>query len=115
MLTRPPPEHNHPRAFRPLPVTRHELTLGDYRKYPACRMVLTCALCGWSKGYNPERVLDRLRQLRAGGHATPVGQLARRVGWNCPGCNRVQWRTDLAWPVDLGAREVKRLAGHYRN
>lgn len=113
-MPRPQPPSNHPRAFRPLP-NAEGATLGDHRKWPGCRLVVTCAMCGWSKGYNPERVIDRLRELRAGGHPTPVSQIARRVAWNCPGCHRVKWRSDLAWPADLDVREAKRLAGLYRN
>ena len=108
-----PAPANHPRAFRPVPTA--DATLGDHRKYPGSRLVLTCSLCGWSKGYNPERIVDRLRQLKAGGYPTPAGQVARRVAWNCPGCHRVKWRSDLAVPAELSAREAKRLAGLYRN
>lgn len=90
-------------------------TLGDYRKYPGSRVLLTCSLCGWKKGYNPERVIDRLRDLKAGGHSTPVAKLARRVAWTCPGCGRVKWRMELAWPADLHIREARRLLNLYRN
>ena len=32
-------------------VQAHESsTLGDHRWYPGCRVVVTCVLCGWSKG-----------------------------------------------------------------
>ncbi|HEX3700127.1 MAG TPA: hypothetical protein VHV27_05570 [Phenylobacterium sp.] len=101
-------------GFRPVPATG-DLTLGDHRKYPACRVRLTCALCGWCKGYNPERIIERLRALNAGGHKSPVGQIARRVAWPCPGCGRVKWRADLAWPADLSDRAIKRLAAAVRN
>ena len=37
-------------------------SVGDFARYPGCRLTITCALCGWSKGYNPERILARLRQ-----------------------------------------------------
>ena len=97
-------------------VQAHETsTLGDYRRYPGCRLVVTCVLCGWSKGYRPERMIDRLRELRAGGHATQLAHIARRVAWPCPGCDRVKWRTGFAWPPGLDEREVKRLANLYRN
>jgi len=101
--------------MRPRPIPTTDPTLGDYRRYPGCRLFLTCSLCGWSKSYNPERIIDRLRELRSGGHATQVGQIARRVGWNCPGCGRVKWRSDFAWPANLDEREIKRLANRYRN
>jgi hypothetical protein len=76
---------------------------------------LTCALCGWTRSYSPERVIDRLRALRRGGHETLVGVVAKRVAWNCPGCGRVKWRSDLAWPEGLQERDIKRLANLYRN
>jgi hypothetical protein len=91
------------------------LTLGDYRRYPGACLLLTCALCGWTKPYKPEAVIGRLRQLKAGGHPSPIGPLARRVAWPCPGCGRVKWRMDLAQPAALDAREARRLAGLYRN
>ena len=40
-------------------------TLGDHRRYPGARLLLACALCGWSKSYRPERVIDRLREQRS--------------------------------------------------
>jgi hypothetical protein len=78
-------------------------------------VLLVCALCGWSRGYKPERIIDRLRKLNAGGHATTLRQVAGRAGWNCPGCGRVKWRADFAWPPGVDEREVKRLASLYRN
>ncbi|MFC3067899.1 hypothetical protein [Phenylobacterium soli] len=91
------------------------LTLGDHRRYPGSVVLLTCAMCGWAKPYSPERLLDRLRELKAGGHPTPVGALARRVAWPCPMCQRVRWRMELARPRGLDPREARRLAGLYRN
>ncbi|HEV2530329.1 hypothetical protein [Phenylobacterium sp.] len=91
------------------------LTLGDHRRYPAARLLLTCSLCGWQKAYSPERVIDRMRKLRAGGHPSPVAGLARRVAWPCPMCRRVKWRMQLAQPADLSPREARRLTGLYRN
>lgn len=84
-------------------------TVGDHRRYPGCRLLLTCALCGWEKSYNPERVIRRLQELRTGGTATPLEQVARRVAWNCPGCRHVKWRCDLAWAPGMDLREIKRL------
>jgi hypothetical protein len=102
------------RTFEPIP-DDGRLTVGDHRRYPGSRLLLTCAMCGWSKTYAPERVLDRLRQLRAGGHPTPVVTLSRRVAWPCPMCCRVRWRMQLASPRRLDPREARRLAGLYRN
>ncbi|MDB5475533.1 MAG: hypothetical protein JWP49_1044 [Phenylobacterium sp.] len=100
--------------YRPVP-DDGALRLGDHRRYPGSRLLLTCAMCGWQKAYRPERAIDRLRQLKAGGHPTPVAALARRVAWPCPMCRRVKWRMELAQPADLDTREAKRLAGLYRN
>lgn len=89
--------------------------LGDFRRYPGCRLMLVCAACGWSKTYNPERVIDRLHALKSGGHATRLVDVARRVGWNCPACRRMGWRAQFAWPTNLTPGEAKRLANRYRN
>lgn len=90
-------------------------TLGDYRRFPGSRVWLTCALCGWDKSYDAEKIIERLRTLRNGGRDTPVGQVARRVAWPCPGCGQVRWRSDLAWPPGMDEREIKRLANQFRN
>jgi len=92
-----------------------EASVGDFARYPGCRLTITCAMCGWSKGYNPERVIDRLRDLRSGGYATPLATVARRVQWPCPGCHRLRWRAGLAWPASLTEAEAKRLAARARN
>jgi hypothetical protein len=94
-------------SLQPIPTTDTS-TLGDGRRWPGSRFQLVCSLCGWSKTYRVERVIERLRQLKAGGHATTLTQVARRVGWNCPGCGRVKWRGGLAWPLGIDAREAKR-------
>jgi hypothetical protein len=107
-MTRPPAK------LRPAPAP-DDATIGDYRRFPGARLLVACALCGWEKSYRPERVIDRLRQLRAGGHDTRLTQIARRVAWPCPGCHRVKWRALLAWPAAMDAAEIKRLANLYRN
>jgi hypothetical protein len=99
---------------RPVPATE-PILLGDHRRYPLSRVLVTCSLCGWNKSYNPERLIDRLRQLRAGGHDTPVGLVARRIAWPCPMCGRVKWRADLAWPPGVDPREIKKRAAAVRN
>lgn len=90
-------------------------TVGDFRRYPGCRLVLTCAMCGWAKTYDPERIIDRLRELKVGGHTTRLSDVARRVGWDCPGCHRVRWRAQFGWPPAMTAGEARRLANRYRN
>ena len=90
-------------------------SIGDFRRYPGCRLTITCALCGWVKIYNPERVIARLQDLRSGGYATRLAEVARRVQWPCPGCQRLKWRAGFAWPAGITEAEVKRLAGRYRN
>ena len=92
-----------------------DVTLGDHRRFPLCRVRLTCGLCGWAKGYSPARVIARLHELKAGGYPTPVGQLARRVAWTCPGCGRVKWRTELAWPPGTDEAEIRRLVRQLRS
>ena len=100
--------------FEPVP-DDGRLTLGDHRRYPGSRVLLTCAMCGWSKPYKPEPMIDRLQALRAGGHRSPIAPLARRVAWPCPMCHRVRWRLQLAQPLHQDPREARRLAGLYRN
>ena len=90
-------------------------TLGDFRRYPGCRVVLACAGCGLSKDYDPERIIDRLRELRAGGYPTTLVQVATRVGRRCPRCHQATWRAQFAWPAGMDEREIKRLANLYRN
>ncbi len=99
---------------QPVPATG-PLKLTDHRRYPGSRVYLTCALCGWTTGYSAERLIDRLRTLRGGGHDTLVGVVAKRVAWPCPGCGRVKWRSDLAWPPGMQESEIKRLANQYRS
>ena len=100
--------------IRPIPLGA-EASVGDFQRYPGCRLTITCSLCGWVKAYNPERVLGRLRELKAGGHATPLGKVGARVLWPCPGCGRVKWRARLGWPAGLQPDEVRRLTNLYRN
>ena len=100
--------------MRPIP-TAGTASLGDFRRYPGCRLLIACAACSWAKSYSPQRVIDRLRELKAGGHATSLADVARRVGWNCPACQRMRWRAPFAWPANVDAREVKRLTNLYRN
>ncbi len=95
--------------------TAEQATLGDHRHFPGARLLIVCSLCGWSKSYRVERVIDRLRQLKSGGYATGLTQVARRIAWPCPGCGRVHWRASFAWPAGIDEREVKRLANLYRN
>lgn len=92
-----------------------EASIGDFRRYPGCRLTITCALCSWSRAYDPERIIARLHELNAGGHATALGLVAKRVQWPCPACHRLRWRAALAWPVGMTAREAKRLINLYRN
>jgi hypothetical protein len=89
--------------------------LEDHRRWPLCRVVLFCAACGWARDYSPERIVDRLRALRAGGYRTPVSQVARRVGWTCPGCGRTQWGTKLAYGKEVDPREIERAARMIRS
>lgn len=110
----PPGRLGRPYDMRPIP-TNDATTLGDYRLYPGCRLLVACAGCGHQKDYSPERVIARLHQLRAGGYPTTLAQVARRVAKRCPRCHEVQWRAQFAWPPHLDEREIKRLANLYRN
>ena len=56
-------------TWRTVP-TDKATSMGDHRRFPGCRLLLTCTQCGWSKGYDPEKIIDRLQKLRAGGHRT---------------------------------------------
>lgn len=89
--------------------------LGDFMRYPGCRLLLVCAACGWSKAYNPERILTRLQVLKSGGHTTRLEQVAKRVQWPCPACHRLRWRAQFAYPPGLSPAEARRLASRYRN
>jgi hypothetical protein len=100
--------------MRPVPGTE-SATLGDYRRYPGCRVLVVCTGCAWAKDYNPDRVIDRLHALKAGGHPTPLTEVARRVSRRCPRCHEVGWRAQFARPANLDEREIKRLANLYRN
>lgn len=92
-----------------------ETAIGDFQRYPGCRLVLACSACGWTKSYKPERVIDRLRELKAGGYASRLADVSRRVGWNCPRCSRMRWRMQFAWPENLTKAEASRLRNYYRN
>ncbi len=98
----------------PVPISL-DAKLGDHRRFPLCRVVVACVLCGWSKGYSPERMIARLHELKAGGHPTPMADIARRIGWTCPGCGRVKWRAMLAWPPGVDEAEVQRLTRQLRS
>lgn len=110
----PPPPPASAAKMRLIPAAAED-SIGDFRKFPGARLLLVCAACSWSKPYNPERVIDRLRELRTGGYATRLVDCARRVGWNCPACSRMRWRMQFAWPPGLDDREIRRLANRYRN
>jgi hypothetical protein len=104
------------RPGEPRPIPADAATaIGDFARYPGCRLMLACAMCSWSRTYNPERVIRRLQELRTGGHATRLVDVAKRVGWNCPACARTRWRMQFAWPADLTEGEARRLAHRARN
>jgi hypothetical protein len=94
--------------------TDKETTMADHRRFPGCKLLLTCTSCGWAKGYVPERVIDRLRQLGGGGYRTQIRQVARQAR-PCPKCRGMTWQADFAWPAGMTNSEIKRLANLYRN
>lgn len=109
------PGHTQPSGqLRPIPADA-ATAIGDFARYPGCRLLLACAACAWSRTYDPERVLRRLHELKSGGHATRLADVARRVQWNCPACSRMRWRMQFAWPPTLTEGEARRLAARYRN
>jgi len=89
--------------------------LADHRRYPGCRLLLFCGACTWSKSYRPERIIARLQELRVSGHTTPVTDVAKRVGWNCPSCGRMRWGSQLVYPAELDEREARRLVRQIRS
>lgn len=102
------------RAFRRIP-HGPDTTLGEHQLYPGCRLLLFCGACTVAKGYDPARIIDRMRSLRTGGHETLVSAVAKAVGWPCPSCGRMRWASQFAYPADLDLREAARLAHRYRN
>jgi hypothetical protein len=90
-------------------------SIGDFRRHPGCRLLIACSACGWSRDYDPERVVARLLEIHAGGETTPFSEVARRVAWNCPACQRMRWRAELAWPARIDEREARRLRNLHRN
>jgi hypothetical protein len=101
-------------TMQAIPVS-DERTLGDYRLYAGALFQLTGAACHWAKGYQPTRVIQRLRDLKAGGHATTLREAARRVAWPCPRCAACQWRGGFAYPHDISDREIRRQTRHHRD
>lgn len=77
--------------------------MGDHQLYPGSRLLLFCAACTLCRDYKPEKIIARLRALRAGGHETLVSDVARHVGWPCPACARPRWATQLAFPAGMSA------------
>ena len=100
--------------LRPIPA-HAGASIGDFARYPGCRLMLACVACSWARSYNPERVIRRLHELKSGGHATRLQDVAKRVGWNCPACRRANWRMQFAWPANLTDSEHKRLTNRWRN
>ena len=103
-----------PGQLRPIPADA-ATAIGDCARYPGCRLLLACPACSLSRTYNPERVIRRLHELRTGGHATRLADVARRVQWNCPACSRMAWRMQFAWPANMTESEAKRLISRARN
>lgn len=89
--------------------------VGDYPRYPSARLRVSCADCGWAKGYSPERIIDRLRQLKAGGYRTTLREIAARMRRSCPDCGRTDWHADFAWPAGMTETEIRRIASRYRS
>ncbi len=80
-----------------LPVNAHA-PLAAWRAHPGSRLGLVCGACAWSRTYDPERIVRRLAERRAGGPATPVSAVAGHVRWPCPACRRMRWKSVLVGP-----------------
>ncbi len=89
--------------------------LEDARRYPGCVLMLACSGCGWARGYDVGKVINRLYERRDGGFTTPVADVARSVSRPCPTCRGKAWVTQLAYPAHVDVRETRRLANRYRN
>ncbi|WP_309644342.1 hypothetical protein [Phenylobacterium sp.] len=89
--------------------------LEDAPRYPGCVLRLACQGCGWERGYDVGKIINRLYELRDGGFGTPVADVAKSVKRRCPGCKGVRWATGFAYPERVDVRETKRLAGRYRS
>ena len=85
---------------------RADAPLEDFRRYPGCRLELICFGCAWAKSYDPERIIDRLRELHAGGWKTPISAVAQKVKRPCPKCGQTSWTTRLAYPSHMTEREA---------
>ncbi|MDP3855150.1 hypothetical protein [Phenylobacterium sp.] len=101
-------------TLRPLPGLQ-AARLEDAPRYPGCVLRLACRACGWERGYDVGKIINRLHHLRDGGFTTPVADVARSVKRPCPKCKGKDWVTEFAYPERLDEREAKRLAGRYRN
>jgi hypothetical protein len=64
---------------------------------------------------NPERIIARLHELKAGGYPTTLAQVAARVAKPCYRCRHPTWRAEFVWPAGMDEREIKRLANLHRN
>lgn len=89
--------------------------LEDYRRYPLCRLLVYCGVCGWARDYSPERIIARLQALHQPGYRTQVGEVAGRISWSCPACGRVRWVSLLAYRPETTARDVERAARAIRS
>jgi hypothetical protein len=74
--------------------------LAACRHHPGARLQLRCGACGWTRDYDPERIAERLLELKRGGPSTPVAAVAMNVQWPCPGCGRMRWKSELVGPKD---------------
>ncbi len=100
--------------MQPIPL-RPTDPLEDYRRYPGCRVLLTCGACDYAKDYNPERIVMRLRELRVGGYKTPIVRIAAQMRRPCPTCRKMKWSSRLAYPDTMTEAEARRLMNRMRN
>ena len=58
---------------------------------------LVCRACGWSKRYDPYRLIARLKETGAGNEATAIAHVARHIAWPCRACAQMAWETRADW------------------
>ena len=92
-----------PRVTRSAELPAHKIDLAkarleDARRFPGRVLMLGCEICGWVKGYDVAKIINRVYELRDGGSQTPVADVARSVKHICPQCKGKHWSTPLAYP-----------------
>ena len=85
-----------PRVTRSAELPAHKIDLAkarleDARRFPGRVLMLGCEICGWVKGYDVAKIINRVYELRDGGFQTPVADVARSVKHICPQRKGKHW------------------------